>query len=190
MGGIFQKQYPDLVLEGLEPYLPKGWQNDFALIGTPVDWCGINYYTRSNIEIKEGAWPNLQAVEGPLEKTQMGWEIYPDGLYEFIMRTHREYTLGLPIYVTENGMSNADVVVDGEVNDTARTAYIEAHLEAAKRAISDGAPLIGYYIWSLMDNYEWALGYEKRFGLVHVDFDSLKRTPKNSYKILQSWLAD
>ena len=87
-------------------------------------------------------------------------------------------------------VQHADVVVDGEVNDTARIAYIEAHLEAAKRAISDGAPLIGYYIWSLMDNYEWALGYEKRFGLVHVDFDSLKRTPKNSYKILQSWLAD
>lgn len=190
MGGIFQKKYRDLVLEGLEPHLPKGWLNDFDLIGTPVDWCGINYYTRSNIRTKEGAWPNLQAVEGPLEKTQMGWEIYPDGLYEFIMRTHREYTLGLPIYVTENGMSNADVVVDGKVNDTARTAYIEAHLEAAKRAISDGAPLIGYYLWSLLDNYEWALGYEKRFGLVHVDFDSLKRTPKNSYKILKSWLAD
>jgi beta-glucosidase len=190
MGGIFQKKYPKLVLEGLEPHLPKGWENDFDLIGTPVDWCGINYYTRSNIGAKAGAWPNVQAVEGPLEKTQMGWEIYPDGLNEFIMRTHREYTLGLPIYVTENGMSNADVVVDGDVNDTARTAYIEAHLEAAKQAISDGAPLMGYYIWSLMDNYEWALGYEKRFGLVHIDFDSLKRTPKNSYKILQSWLAD
>jgi len=111
MGGIFHKSYPNLVLEGLEPHLPKGWDTDFDLIGAPVDWCGINYYTRSNIAAKDGPWPNVQAVEGPLDKTQMGWEIYPDGLYDFIMRTHREYTKGLPIYVTENGMANADPIV-------------------------------------------------------------------------------
>ena len=81
----------------------------------------------------------MQAVEGPLDKTQMGWEIYPDWLYEFIMRTHREYTKGLPIYVTENGMANADPIVSGQIKDDARIAYIEAHLQAAKRAIEDGA---------------------------------------------------
>jgi len=188
MGGIFHKSYPDLVLEGLEPHLPKGWDSDFDLIGAPVDWCGINYYTRSNIAAKDGAWPNVQAVEGPLEKTQMGWEIYPDGLYEFIMRTHREYTKGLPIYVTENGMANDDPIVSGCITDDARIAYIEAHLQAAMRAIKDGAPLMGYYIWSLLDNYEWALGYEKRFGLVHVDFDTLERRPKKSFETLKDWI--
>jgi beta-glucosidase len=186
MGGIFHKSYPDLVLEGLEPYLPKGWDSDFNFIGAPVDWCGINYYTRSNIAAKEGAWPNVQAVEGPLEKSQMGWEIYPDGLYEFIMRTHREYTKGLPIYVTENGMANDDPIVSGCITDDAR--IIEAHLQAAMRAIKDGAPLMGYYIWSLLDNYEWALGYEKRFGLVHVDFDTLERRPKKSFETLKGWI--
>ena len=189
IGGIFHKSYPDLVLDGLEPHLPKGWDTDFDLIGAPVDWCGVNYYTRSNIAAKDGPWPNVQAVEGPLDKTQMGWEIYPDGLYEFIMRTHREYTKGLPIYVTENGMANADPIVSGHIEDDARIAYIEAHLHAARRAIEDGAPLVGYYIWSLLDNYEWALGYEKRFGLVHVDFDTLERRPKKSFETVKGWIA-
>ena len=188
MGGIFHKTYPDLVLDGLEPHLPKGWESDFDLIGTPVDWCGINYYTRSNIAAKDGPWPNVQAVDGPLDKTQMGWEIYPDGLYEFIMRTDREYTKGLPIYVTENGMANADQCIAGRITDDARIAYIEAHLQAAMRAIQEGAPLVGYYIWSLLDNYEWALGYEKRFGLVQVDFDTLERRPKKSFETLKAWI--
>jgi beta-glucosidase len=118
----------------------------------------------------------------------MGWEIFPDGLYEFIMRTHREYTKGLPIYVTENGMANDDPIVSGCITDDARIAYIEAHLQAAMRAIKDGAPLMGYYIWSLLDNYEWALGYEKRFGLVHVDFDTLERRPKKSFETLKGWI--
>ena len=189
MGGILHKTYPDLVLDGLEPHLPKGWESDFDLIGTPVDWCGINYYTRSDIAAKDGPWPNVQAVEGPLDKTQMGWEIYPDGLYEFIMRTDREYTKGLPIYVTENGMANDDKNIAGRITDDARIAYIEAHLQAAMRAIQEGAPLVGYYIWSLLDNYEWALGYEKRFGLVHVDFDTLERRPKKSFETLKAWIA-
>ena len=119
----------------------------------------------------------------------MGWEIYPEGLYEFIMRMHNEYTKGIPIYVTENGMSNADVVANGEVNDAARIAYLDSHFDAAKRAIAAGAPLAGYYVWSLMDNYEWALGYEKRFGLVHVDFETQVRTPKNSMKYLSEALC-
>ena len=181
MGGIFHKTYPDLVLTGLEPFLPSGWQDDFDLIGAPVDWCGINYYTRSNLGHKDGAWPNVQAYQGPLDKTQMGWEIYPDGLFDFIMRTHQEYTDGLPIYVTENGMANFDTVENGMVNDDARVSYISAHLRSVLKAIEQGVPLAGYYVWSLLDNYEWALGYEKRFGLVHVDFETQKRTPKKSY---------
>ncbi len=185
MGGIFKKEYPALIMEGLEPHMPKGWQDDFDLIGAPVDFCGINYYTRANIKHIDGAWPNLEGVEGPLDKTQMGWEIYPDGLYEFLTRTHREYTKGLPIYVTENGMANGDVLSDGIVNDPMRIDFLNQHFAAAKRAMDDGVPLKGYYVWSLLDNYEWALGYEKRFGLVHVDFDTLQRTPKASYEAIK-----
>jgi beta-glucosidase len=115
----------------------------------------------------------------------MDWEIYPEGLYEFITRTHREYTKGLPIYVTENGMASNDHLIDGAVEDAARIDYLNQHVAMAKRAADEGVPLEGYFMWSLLDNYEWALGYEKRFGLVHVDFETLQRTPKASYHALK-----
>ncbi|AXT36544.1 beta-glucosidase [Phaeobacter sp. LSS9] len=189
LGGAFHGRYPDLALEGLEPHLPQGWQDDFATITAPVDWCGINYYTRKRIAPDTGPWPHYAEVDGPLPKTQMGWEVYPQGLYDFLTRTAREYTGDLPLLVTENGMANADVVTDGTVQDSARVAFVDDHLDALRRAIADGVPVQGYFLWSLLDNYEWALGYEKRFGLVHVDFDTLKRTPKASYHALQSALS-
>lgn len=181
--GIFKGAYPAEALEGLEPHLPDGWQEDFATIGQPLDWIGLNYYTRKNIAPASGPWPTLTEIDGPLPKTQMGWEIYPDGLYHFLKRT-ADLVPDLPIYVTENGMANADVLTEDVVNDPERLAYIDVHLDACRRAIAEGVDLRGYFIWSLMDNYEWALGYEKRFGLVHVDFESLKRTPKASYHAL------
>lgn len=190
LGGVFQKAYPDVIMEGLAPHLPENWQDDFDTIGTPLDWCGLNYYTRSLIRPTSGPWPHHETVEGPLPKTQMGWEVYPEGLYKFIMRTAREYTGDLPIFITENGMANADVIKDGSVQDDARIAYIETHLDAVQRALSEGAPVEGYFLWSLLDNYEWALGYEKRFGLVHVDFDSLVRTPKESFRQVKRMLSE
>ncbi|MCA0856966.1 GH1 family beta-glucosidase [Phaeobacter italicus] len=187
LGGAFQGRYPDLALEGLEPHLPQGWQEDFATITVPVDWCGINYYTRKLIAPDAGPWPQYAEVDGPLPKTQMDWEIYPQGLYDFLIRTARDYTGDLPLIVTENGMANADVVAaGGGVDDPARIAFVDAHLEAVRRAIADGAPVQGYFLWSLLDNYEWALGYEKRFGLIHVDFETLARTPKASYHALKT----
>jgi beta-glucosidase len=189
LSGVFRGEYPDEVLEGLGPHMPKGWENDFGIIGAPLDWCGINYYTRKIIAPNHDQWPSHQEVEGPLPKTAMGWEIYPDGLEFFLRRTHEDYARGLPIYVTENGLASLDVLAEGRVEDTARIAYLEAHLEAVRRAIDAGAPVAGYFGWSLLDNYEWSLGYEKRFGLVHVDFDSLKRTPKASYHALSAGLA-
>ncbi|UTS79792.1 GH1 family beta-glucosidase [Phaeobacter piscinae] len=189
LGGAFHGRYPDLALDGLEPHLPQGWQDDFATITAPVDWCGINYYTRKRIAPDTGPWPHYAEVDGPLPKTQMGWEIYPQGLYDFLTRTARDYTGDLPLVVTENGMANADVVTDGAVQDSARVAFVDDHLDALRRAMAEGVPVQGYFLWSLLDNYEWALGYEKRFGLVHVDFDTLKRTPKASYHALQSALT-
>lgn len=186
--GVFKGTYPEAVLEGLAPHLPAGWQDDFATIKAPLDWVGLNYYTCKRIAPDDGPWPSHHDVDGPLPKTQMGWEIYPDGLYEFIMRLTREYTGTLPLFITENGMANADLLQNGAVDDKERIAYLDAHFDAVRRTISEGAKVDGYFIWSLMDNYEWALGYEKRFGLIHVDFDTLERTPKSSYHALKSAL--
>ncbi|PSL18768.1 GH1 family beta-glucosidase [Shimia abyssi] len=189
LGGVFKKAYPEEVLKGLGQHLPDGWQDDFDTIGAPVDWVGLNYYTRKLIAPNDGPWPHHHEVEGPLPKTQMEWEIYPEGLYKFLKRTAAEYSGDLPIYVTENGMANADVLTDGAVEDAARTDYVERHVAEMRKAISEGVPVNGYFLWSLLDNYEWALGYEKRFGLVHVDFDTMKRTPKASYHALAKALA-
>lgn len=186
VGGLFKGVYPDEVMEGLAPHMPKGWEHDFDLIRSPIDWFGINYYTCKRIAPAPGAWPGLAEVEGPLPKTQMGWEISPDGLEQTLTRLHRDYTGTLPLYVTESGMANADTL--GRP-DAARTGYLDAHLAAAQRAVAQGVPLKGYTFWSLLDNYEWSLGYEKRFGLVHVDFESLTRTPKASYHALREALA-
>lgn len=185
-GSLLNGTYPDLVLEGLEPHMPSNWQDDFSTIQQPIDWFGINYYTRSVLKAGNGPWPHIAKADGPLPKTQMGWEVYPKGLHDFIMRLHREYTKGIPIYITENGMSNADEV--GKP-DQARIDYLRSHIAATKQAIDAGANVAGSFIWSLMDNYEWALGYEKRFGLVHVDFETLERTPKASYVALKAALS-
>ena len=186
VGGLFNGSYPQDVLDGLEPYLPKGWDKDFDLIQQPLDWFGINYYTCKRIASDSGPWPSTKEVEGPLPKTQMDWEIKPDGLEHILTWLSKNYTGALPLYVTENGMANPDVV--GQ-DDVARIDYLDAHLAAARRAMDQGAPLAGYTFWSLLDNYEWALGYEKRFGLVHVDFETLQRTPKASYHAIRDALA-
>jgi beta-glucosidase len=189
LSGIFRKEYPADVMEALAPHMPAGWQDDFDLIGEPLDWCGLNYYTRKIIAPADGAWPSLKDVEGPLPKTAMEWEIYPEGLKHFLKRTHEDYTHGLPLYVTENGMASYDTLENGAVYDPARMEFLDAHLAKVREAIAEGVPVAGYYTWSLMDNYEWSLGYDKRFGLIHVDFDTLARTPKASYHALARALS-
>lgn len=109
----------------------------------------------------------------------MGWEIDAPGLVETLRRVHEDYT-DLPLYVTENGSAFVDEVVDGQVDDVDRLGYFDAHLRAAHEAIDAGVPLKGYFAWSLMDNFEWAWGYTKRFGMIHVDYDTQTRIPKSS----------
>lgn len=187
---VFHRRYPQPVLDDLQSHLPDGWQDDFDVIGTPVDWLGVNYYTRRLFKAAgTGQFPDVEPVPGPLPKTALGWEIYPDGLYQFLTRMHRDYAKGLPIYVTENGMASQDVLQSGQVDDAARIAYLTQHFAAARQALADGVPLKGYFIWSLMDNFEWAEGYDGRFGLVHVDFDTLTRTPKASWHALKALLS-
>lgn len=188
--GITKGSYPANVLEGLGPHMPQGWLDDMALIGQKLDWLGVNYYTRHlNAHDAKAPWPHLKDVQGDLPKTQMGWEIYPDGLHHFLTRMAKEYVGDLPLYVTENGMANADVLEDGAVSDGVRADFLFSHLAATKRAIADGANVKGFFYWSLLDNYEWAEGYEKRFGLVHVDYKTLARVPKSSYHALARALA-
>lgn len=188
LDAVFKGSYPEIILDGIEEHLPKNWQDDFPIIQSPVDWCGINYYTRSVMAPDSGPWPGVKTVEGPLPKTFMNWEIYPQGLYDFLKRTADEYTGDLPLFVTENGMAASDDLIGDTIDDTHRMEFIDLHLDAVRQAKADGVPVHGYFVWSLLDNYEWALGYEKRFGLVHVDFESLERTPKASYHALSKAL--
>jgi beta-glucosidase len=187
---IAKGTYPQAALDGLEPHLPQGWQDDMATISTPIDWLGVNYYSRNFVSsAPDTPWPGTQGHEGPLPKTQMGWEIYADGLCHLLTRMARDYVGDLPIVVTENGMAWADEIQNGAVNDVERISYISGHLAAANQAIAQGANLQGFFYWSLLDNFEWSFGYEKRFGIIHVDFDTLKRTPKNSYLALKDQLT-
>ncbi|AJE46903.1 GH1 family beta-glucosidase [Celeribacter indicus] len=188
---ITRGRYPAEALEGLAPHLPEGWEEDLSgQIGAPLDWLGVNYYTR-NLHAHDPeatGWPPTRTAQGHRATTQMGWEIFPEGLHRILTRLARDHVGGLPVVVTENGMAWDDRVRDGRVDDPERCAYIRDHLAAMHRARADGVNLAGFFYWSLLDNYEWAFGYEKRFGIVHVDFETLQRTPKASYHMLKTCL--
>ncbi|SEN79383.1 beta-glucosidase [Palleronia pelagia] len=183
---ITKGQYPDDILEGLGAHMPEGWQDDMAAISAPIDWLGVNYYTRTTLRDLPGAvWPAFEDVPGPLPKTDMGWEIYPEGLGDLLSRIAREYTQDTPLIVTENGMAGDDHLDNGAVKDPVRVRYFDDHLKSVLRSIGEGTPVRGYYAWSLLDNYEWSFGYDKRFGIVYVDYDTQERIPKASYHALK-----
>ncbi|MGC9417942.1 MAG: GH1 family beta-glucosidase [Rhodovulum sp.] len=183
-----QGGYPDTALEGLERHLPHRWQADMATIRAPLDWLGVNFYTIRRVAAGPGAWPAWRTAAPRGQTTDIGWEIAPEALTGVLTWLVHQYTGALPLMVTENGMAARDVLRDGTLRDDDRIAYLAAHLNAARAAIAAGVPLKGFVIWSLLDNYEWAFGYSKRFGLVHVDFDTFQRTPKASYHALARML--
>ncbi|WP_434286938.1 GH1 family beta-glucosidase [Celeribacter sp. SCSIO 80788] len=186
---IAKGRYPKEALEGLEPHLPHGWQEDLKAISRPIDWLGVNYYTRNLVaHDPESPWPSTTPAQGHLATTQMGWEICPEGLEALLLRLKESYVGDLPMMVTENGMAWDDHLRNGVVDDPERCGFIRDHMAAMQRAIATGVNLKGFFYWSLLDNYEWAFGYERRFGIVHVDFDTLKRTPKASYHMLKDLL--
>ena len=174
---IFHGRYPQEALDDLGADAPKVEPGDFALIGQKLDYLGINYYSRSVVSAK-GHWkPGSQGHA----LTDMGWEVYPQGLTDLLVSVHRDYPAAKRLYVTENGGAFRDPVgADGRVHDADRTRYLDTHIAAVGDAIAQGVPMGGYMVWSLMDNFEWASGYEKRFGIVHVDYATLRRTPKDS----------
>ncbi len=191
LDAVFKGTYPEDILDGLVRHMPEGFADDMATISAPIDWLGINYYTRALIAADPGSpWPGYKSADGPLPKTAMGWEIYPEGLERLLVRVHQDYAGGLPIVVTENGMAGDDgLTADGACPDPVRQGYLNDHLQAVRRAIAAGAPVEGYFAWSLLDNYEWAFGYGKRFGLVHVDYETQARTPKASFHDFRAALA-
>ncbi|HWO12423.1 MAG TPA: GH1 family beta-glucosidase, partial [Polyangiaceae bacterium] len=177
MDGLFKASYPEELTRLLEPHLPERWQDDLPVVARPLDWVGINYYTRQICAHDPDApvW-KTRRVNGELERNNLGWEIYPEGLTHVLERVKREYT-ELPIYVTENGITTDD--------DTQRVDFYAKHLVALQAAQRAGVDVRGYFAWSLLDNYEWAEGYTPRFGLVHTDYQSQARTPKGSYRAFQ-----
>jgi beta-glucosidase len=183
LDGLFKSAYPADVVKALEPHLPEGFEKDMPVVSQPLDWLGVNYYTRG-LYAADPTRPviPLKKVDGPLESTEMGWEIYPKGLEEILVRIAKDYTK-IPLFVTENGMAE----VEGE-DDPRRVSYYDAHLQAVREAQRQGADVRGYFAWSLLDNYDWAEGYAKRFGIVHVDFKTQQRTPKASYRAFQGML--
>ncbi|WP_062216543.1 GH1 family beta-glucosidase [Streptomyces sp. NBRC 109706] len=193
---LLRGAYPEDLLKDLSSVTDTDHvrDGDLAIINTPLDFLGVNYYTRHVVRAgtatgRPSNWvgsEDVEFVKRGIPETAMGWEIDPDGLYETLTRVWREYG-PLPLYVTENGAAFDDrVEADGRVRDEARRAYLESHFAAAHRALSEGVDLRGYFVWSLMDNFEWAHGYGKRFGLVHVDFETQRRTMKDS----GHWLAE
>jgi beta-glucosidase len=180
---VFHGRYPGEMREIFGAAWPEHSPADFDSIQEPLDFLGINYYTRSVTRHDDQAWPaRASAVRQPQSTyTETGWEVCPEGLTAVLLWVKEQYG-DVPLYITENGAAFYDPPkpVDGRVDDPLRVHYYREHLRAAHAAIRQGVDLRGYFAWSLLDNFEWSLGYSKRFGLVHVDYETQRRTPKSS----------
>jgi beta-glucosidase len=204
-GPMLSGEYPADLLEDTAAITDWSFvlPGDLAAIHQPIDLLGVNYYSTSLVRMPEDAssdragashdqvgatWPgseHVEQVQQPGPFTAMDWHIEPSGLQE-LLELLAERHPGLPMMITENGAAFDDVLVDGRIHDDARTDYLRRHITAAHRAIEAGVDLRGYFVWSLLDNFEWAYGYTKRFGIVYVDYTTLERTPKDSAR----WFAE
>jgi beta-glucosidase len=186
---LFRGSYPADLLERNVLVAPVLRDGDLETISAPLDFLGINNYSRFIV----AAGPDgPRMVSNPeAQHTEMGWEVYPDGLRDVLVRVAHDYE-PVAIYITENGAAFGDVRVhDGHVHDVERTAFLEGYIGAVAQAVAGGAPVKGYFVWSLLDNFEWAEGYSKRFGIVYIDYPTLERVPKDSFywyrDLLASW---
>ncbi|WP_327309010.1 GH1 family beta-glucosidase [Streptomyces sp. NBC_01298] len=201
LGPMLEGTYPEDLLADTAHLTDWSFvrDGDTATIHQPLDLLAVNYYTPTVVShvapgdqkpqddghgnSEHSPWPGADEVafhQAPGARTAMGWPVDPSALYDLLTRTAARYP-GLPLVISENGAAYEDEIgPDGTVHDPERAAYIHAHLDAVHRAITDGVDVRGYFLWSLLDNFEWAYGYAKRFGAIHVDYDTLKRTPKSS----------
>jgi beta-glucosidase len=180
---VFLGSYPDELGEIFGEAWPKWPAKDFDLIRQPIDFLGVNYYTRSVTRFDPRHWPLKASAQRQKHATytETGWEVFPDGLTETLVWVKQRYG-DTPLYVTENGAAFFDPAkaINGRVEDPLRVHYLREHIGAVGEAIKRGVDVRGYMVWSLFDNLEWSLGYSKRFGIVHVDFENQQRTPKDS----------
>lgn len=179
---VFKGTYPNFICEFLKKkgIFPEIQADDLKYIHTPVDFLGLNYYSRSvikysiNDSVLEFDWAEVMS-----EKTDMGWEIYPEGLFNILKWLQNEYN-NIPIYITENGAAFNDHLVNNKVNDIKRINFFQRHFIQANKAIQSGVNLKGFFVWSLLDNFEWNWGYSKRFGITYIDYKTQKRIIKES----------
>jgi beta-glucosidase len=178
--GIYKREFGDFTSE----------YEDIKVAAEKIDFLGINYYTRNVAKFKSDEILKAETVQPQGEYTQMGWEVYPEGLLELLHRVDREYG-PIPLYITENGAAFEDKLEDNQVHDIERINYLKEHFQYAAKAIKEGIPLKGYYIWTLMDNFEWAYGYSRRFGLLYTDYENdAKRLWKDSGKWFKEFLKN
>ena len=191
---LLRGAYPDDVLDDLHEITGFGHihEGDLKRIGAPPDHLGINYYapmlvagSSTPTQTAYVGSPSVRIADGGRPKTAMGWEIDERGLLELLLRLRADYP-AIPLYITENGAAFDDVVHHDGVHDADRIAYLDGHLRSCAQAIGLGVPLKGYFVWSLLDNFEWSFGYRPRFGIVHVDYATQRRTPKDSAR----WYAE
>ena len=183
---LYGKGYPEDIVDRFGAAMPQINAADLTHAAVPTDFLGVNYYFPTLARAAPGDRPlgltplrPEELAAAGYELTAMGWPVVPDAFTELLTRLHRDYA-PKAIYVTENGAAFDDQVVDGAVHDPRRIEYLRSHINAVRQAIDDGAPVRGYLLWSLMDNFEWGFGYSKRFGIVYVDYETLTRIPKDS----------
>ena len=191
---LFGREWPAELLQQIGELGNARRADDLAICAQPLDFMGLNYYTRSIAKAPAGGRDAERGYtfvppQAPKPLTAIGWEIYPEGLSRVVQNLQRQWPLP-PLWITENGAADNTGVKDSAVDDTMRCDYLSAHFEQVVSLIRGGADIRGYYVWSLMDNFEWAHGYSQRFGIVHVDFQTQKRTPKRSALMLKRLLSD
>jgi beta-glucosidase len=181
LDALYRGAYPDDMVRLYGSAMPEIEPGDMALIAQPTEFLGVNYYTRSVVANDPSAPPleTRQVVPNGVPITATGWEVYPRGIHQVLKRVHDDYAPGR-LLVTENGAAYDDSVVDGEVDDPEREMFLHEHLLEVYRAVEEGVPVSGYFVWSLLDNFEWAWGYGKRFGIVYVDYATQERIVKRS----------
>ncbi|BDP43374.1 beta-glucosidase (plasmid) [Deinococcus aetherius] len=180
---LLRAEYPEDIWEAYGADVPEVQPGDLARIAQPTDFLGVNYYSRS----VNGASGNVRPAGSSY--TQMGWEVYPQGLTDLLVRLKGDYPDLPPLFITENGAAYPDEPSGDRVHDPERVRYFQAHLEAVARAARQGVDVRGYFAWSLMDNFEWAYGYTRRFGLVYVDYETQARVLKDSARWYRALLT-
>ncbi|MFP4363385.1 MAG: GH1 family beta-glucosidase [Spirochaetia bacterium] len=195
---LFKGSYPEPLWKKFSFFSPKIQQGDMELIGEDIDFLGINYYTREKVSYKwtvpfihakigDDSVPEAEGVFNGVEHTDMGWEVYPQGVSRILRMVHNEYT-DKPIIITENGAAFQDSVENGRVKDEKRISFLNSYLKELEKTVKEGIPVQGYFLWSLMDNFEWAYGLSKRFGIVYVDYQTKERIIKDSGKWYKEYI--